>query len=124
MGYWDTPAILVGHTIERVHHTSEWIEFETDKGTVKITADGDCCSNSWFEHVDDDGIVGGLVTAVEDSGTPDGWVEPKADDHECLQFYFTTISTTKGRLFIEMRNSSNGYYGGHYNVEFTPKEVA
>ncbi len=108
---------LIGATVTEVAHTSEVVTLTTDRGTFKLLAEGDCCSVSWFEHVDDDGIAGGVVTRVEDSGEPEGWVEPADNsEHEVLQYYFTTISTTKGRLMFEMRNSSNGYYGGFIAV--------
>lgn len=122
MSRYDGLDGLVGHVVESVHPGKETCVIETTKGTFLLGADGDCCSSSWFEHIDDDGVAGGTVTAVEDSGAPDGWADPGQGDHECLQFYFTTIKTTKGRLLLEMRNSSNGYYGGYYSVTYTPKE--
>jgi hypothetical protein len=40
-------------------------------------------------------------------------IEEKRDyDGGELKFYYYTILTDKGETTIEMRNSSNGYYGG------------
>lgn len=94
------------------------IRFETDRGTLTFSAEGDCCSTSWFESLDDD-AAGGEVTAVEESTGPEP-DEAAQVGHECLQCYFGVLKTTKGRATWEMRNSSNGYYGGYYRVSWDP----
>lgn len=85
----------------------EMFELVTSRGTLRAQSEGDCCSHSWFESVDIDGI-GGVITKFEETGG----VEVPSADHECLQTYFGTVYTTTGRLCYELRNSSNGYYGG------------
>lgn len=104
----------VGLTVLSVASTPERITLLTSGGTFTLTAEGDCCSSSWFEHTDDDGIMGGVITSVEGTDPPAGWAMPP-DGHEgsdYLQCTFVTVATTKGRLCIELRNDSNGYYGG------------
>jgi hypothetical protein len=42
---------------------------------------------------------------------------PGSDDnhpeHDCLQVYGLKVTTNKGEIVIDYRNSSNGYYGGN-----------
>lgn len=83
----------------------------SDGKVVTATAYGDCCSHSWIENVDLPALgFPCTVTAVEDVDMPGE--EYDADEHECLQFYGCRISTDKGDILIDYRNSSNGYYGG------------
>jgi hypothetical protein len=75
-----------------------------------LTAYGDCCSESWIEHITippgiEDGVV---ILGVLES---DGVVDPLADG-EHVQVYQTSFTTEKGEIIVEYRNSSNGYYGG------------
>lgn len=114
----------IGHRIVSHSGTDGCDRFtiETDRGTFVVVAEGDCCSNSWFENIDDAGVVGGLVTRVESSDPPSGFEMPEWSGPDYIACYFTTIMTSKGRLLLEMRNSSNGYYGGYYGVSYTPKE--
>lgn len=79
-----------------------------------LEAYGDCCSSSWFEHLDGAAaLLGSTILAVEEVQGPDG-----TPDHEddVLQTYFLKFTTTKGRATLEMRNESNGYYGGSFDV--------
>ena len=100
------------------------VTLTTDKHVVVLHAEGDCCSNSWFEHVDDMGAVGGNITEFTNEGMPEGFVQAPDTEYECLQYYFMTLKTTKGRVHLEMRNSSNGYYGGYIGVDLDGKRVS
>lgn len=80
---------------------------EKEYENMTYTAYGDCCSNSWIEHLDN---VPSDFTVID---TEEKEVEEEASkEHECLKKYFYEIKTDKGSFTIEMRNSSNGYYGG------------
>lgn len=83
--------------------------FNTDDGERIAKTDGDCCSQSWIENIELP--VNGFpakVLSVEDLGfskefnTEDDWIK----------YYAFKITTDKGTILIEYRNSSNGYYGG------------
>lgn len=125
---------LVGRTITAVRllEAGEAIEFETDAGPQKYAAEGGCCSSSWIEHIGDYAqIIGSPVVSVE---AGDGADDPTAHDRDCEQrdkprpttwtyegpecycdcvrVYQYVIQTAKGQMAVEMRNSSNGYYGG------------
>ena len=41
----------------------------------------------------------------------------KEDPYDCIQQYFYEFKTDVGSFSIEMRNISNGYYGGELLVE-------
>lgn len=89
-----------------------------DAPSLWISANGDCCSQSWFAHIEGfENLIGNKILKVIERQMP----EPlKNDDFECLQFYGWTLQTEKGNCDIEMRNSSNGYYGGDVEVEEYP----
>lgn len=74
-----------------------------------FTVDGDCCSQSWIEHLEmPNDVVGATLLDVEDVGMGE------IDDPEyCLQVYNTRFKTDRGEIVLEYRNSSNGYYGGY-----------
>lgn len=79
--------------------------------------DGDCCSTSWIEHIN--GIkflLGHTVLKVATREMP-----ASADNivgHDVVQFYGWTLETDAGRCDIEMRNDSNGYYGGSLERDY------
>lgn len=83
-----------------------------------VTTYGDCCSTSWIEHIGNPEAC--HMARVESFREKD--IEPSYDklsdfdrsQHSSgeLKFYFYEIRTSKGQTLIEMRNSSNGYYGG------------
>ena len=92
----------------------------------------DCCNTVWFNHVNGvetvlgegnlfDILRGAMVTAVEDKG----WTEDREDGYDVIQDGFWTISTDRGYIDLEVRNSHNGYYGGSvvYDEEATPDQI-
>ena len=89
---------------------------------VWLSAVGDCCSNSWFEHID--GMAPPFTLTEEPEF--DRWMEPKKevrdwnnpDDSgkDVLKIYAIKFKTNRGRASLELRNASNGYYGGTVEV--------
>lgn len=84
-----------------------------DGGTIVeeiiVKVDGDCCSDTWIEHIDLP--INGFpakVQLVEDLDFP---LLVSEEGHALAQ-YGCKIKTDKGDVFIEYRNESNGYYGG------------
>lgn len=106
---------LDGKTINSIELASDnkAMRFIVSNGDpIVAKADGDCCSATWIEHVElPAGGFPAKVTAVSDLDLPGS----RDDDpeHECLQVYGCKISTDKGDIVIDYRNSSNGYYGGN-----------
>lgn len=103
--------------------------FIQDVNTLKeysLVPEGACCSTSWIEHCEelpsDDEIISKLECV--DIGPNYNFktdkygrtIDEKGSTHECLAHYFYRITTNKGSYDIEMRNSSNGYYGGWLEV--------
>lgn len=85
---------------------------------VFLGTEGDCCSHSWIEHI---GNPEACHMAhfeswreVSIDPSPDSLSEEQKRefDNGELKFYFFALGTSKGETLIEMRNSSNGYYGG------------
>ena len=84
-----------------------------DGQIFKYFTEGDCCSISWIESIEGlDDFIGSTVTSVENScGSSFG--NTAAPDYDIFtQVYFYKFKTSKGYFDIEMRNESNGYYGG------------
>jgi hypothetical protein len=88
-----------------------------------LEAEGDCCSNSWVEHVGN--AEAGHMARYHDWAEVDmspqagsGLTGQEASDFSSgeLKLYFFKLFTSKGEVLFEMRNSSNGYYGG--SLEF------
>lgn len=110
--------ILVGKTIKviKLAEDKKAILFETDEGDHMARADGDCCSETWIEHVQLPAMgFPALVSAVEDIDLPlPPLTEAEAQEEEDgeIQFYGCKISTDRGDIVIDYRNLSNGYYGG------------
>jgi hypothetical protein len=97
------------------------IEIANDKKAVRFLiegdnpvvakADGDCCSNSWIEHVELPAMGFPVkVISVKDIDLPGSCDD--SEEYECLTVYGCKIVTDKGDIIIDYRNSSNGYYGG------------
>lgn len=110
--------ILVGKTISavKIAEDKKAILFETEEGPVVARADGDCCSSTWIEHVELPALgFPVVVLAVEDIDLPlPTLTEEQTAEKESgeLKFYGCKISTARGDIVIDYRNSSNGYYGG------------
>jgi hypothetical protein len=102
---------IIGRVLVAVEqHGKSHVVLVTTEGRLTLQAEGYCCSESWFESVDVDGI-GGVITKI-DTGTENQ--KPIEDKPEgVILSCFGTVYTTKGRTTWEMRNESNGYYSGY-----------
>lgn len=82
----------------------------TTEGDLVVGTDADCCSHTWIEHVELPALgFPCLVTEVSDLNMPD---LGSPDEYDVIAYYGCKISTDKGDIIIDYRNSSNGYYGG------------
>lgn len=110
---------LVGATIVdvRIDSAKEKLTFVLKGEEVRTYyTDGDCCSQSWIEHVSGiEGARGAEVIAVEqvDVGEIAHPQDRGEREYDCLKAYITKIKL-RGRpdFEIEYRNNSNGFYGG------------
>lgn len=104
---------LVGRIVESawINERRDVIELRfADNPALFLCAVGDCCSRSWFEHVEGvDALIGHQILRVVEREMP----PPSSDAHsDVTRYYGWTIETARGRCDIEMRNESNGWYGG------------
>ncbi len=105
--------ILIGKKITQIKiaDDKEAILFICEDGDVKARCDAECCSHTWIEHIELPALgFPALVVAVDDLDLPGS--DDNHQEYECLQVYGLKITTDKGDLIIDYRNSSNGYYGG------------
>lgn len=103
---------LVGKTITgmKIAADKEALLITTTDGDCVVRVDGDCCSHTWIEHIELPALgFPAQVTSVDDL---DMNKEADETDGEYIQFYGCKISTDRGEIVIDYRNSSNGYYGG------------
>ena len=104
--------ILINRTIEKIQIAEDKlaINFVTSEGEVLVRVDADCCSYTWIEHIELPALgFPALVVAVNDLEMPD---LGNMEEYEVIAYYGCKISTDKGDIVIDYRNSSNGYYGG------------
>lgn len=114
--------IFVGRKVRRVglNLGKDLLVLELyDSSPVLLSAYGDCCSLSWFEHINGTIFLeGAVIQSVEGVYMSHKDAGPDQDKDECnyIKVYGYKIRTDKGIFEIEMRNSSNGYYGGNIEV--------
>ena len=78
-----------------------------------LRAVGDCCSSSWIEQIA--GINRGIIEYISVVEMKNEWIEnneEKLKKFDVLEQYCWRIKTHIGDIDIELRNDSNGYYGG------------
>lgn len=112
--------ILKGKSIRRAlisaDHTT--LAFELADGERQaFYTDGDCCSESWIEHVSNaDNLAGSTVTGAEEIEIGDvtaSYEGKEAPPQEYVQAYGVKVQLEGRPSFeLEFRNASNGYYGG------------
>lgn len=96
----------------------EHILFVFDDGkTLEAYAHGDCCSNTWIEHIEHATEYPAKVLKVETLEMPESHWKDGEEDGDYITYYGLSIKTDKGDIVIEYRNSSNGYYGGELAFE-------
>lgn len=103
---------LIGKTVEEVWTAddNEIIRFVlNDNSVLEYRCFGDCCSKSWIEHLSGFwSLIKNEIKKIEENSS-------RSFDREMFEnicIYSFTISTKKGQFDLEMRNESNGYYGG------------
>jgi hypothetical protein len=110
---------LVGKKIldVEVGNSESLIRFTIENGDPLIyVCEGDCCSETWFSEILNlDFLINHTVSEVRELDMPrydDGNTRQEHD-----QLYGYKIATEAGHCAIVFRNSSNGYYGGSYDLD-------
>ncbi len=104
----------------RISEDDTVLGFETSEGVLMYRADGECCSETWFEEIIGvEALLGDNVNTVEEipmvecGGTAD---DRFPNSPHSLQDYDNVygyrLTTDMGQCDIIFRNSSNGFYGG------------
>lgn len=108
---------LIGKKLNKITTDNEGgtLHLHTDDGIYEFSPQGDCCSQSWIEHFDEVARPGTIVSFEEKEIPPSYEIKPTKYDHyqDKIEHYFYELKTDNARYLIEMRNSSNGYYGGY-----------
>lgn len=83
-----------------------------------LVATGECCSDSWFDHIYFNEEPSGRIIDVKTIELGEVLASlQESDTIYGLELVFqSSDGLYKTRLQIEMRNSSNGYYGGEFRV--------
>lgn len=81
----------------------------SDGSEFLYKSEADCCSNSWVESVE---VLNAFPGTVLETTVVDGPGVKSDNDWSTINNYFYKIRTDKGYCDIELRNESNGYYGG------------
>lgn len=122
---------LIGLRIKSIIHDEYEIKIYGEEKSFALSTYSECCSTSWIEHIElpspgeiiedfqqieiprsIESRLYKIFKASEDGGV----IDEHGKEHEDLKLYFYRLRTDKGRYDIEMRNSSNGYYGGYLNL--------
>lgn len=82
---------------------------------MKYKTEADCCNEVWFEDIENgECLINSSIYSIEEKK----WnTISDPEDNTCLESAFWTIKTSKGYTDIEVRNSHNGYYGGHVSFD-------
>lgn len=111
---------LVGKSVRglRINADKDVIALElADGATLYLAAVGGCCSRSWFEHLNGiSALLDTPILRVVDKPMPEATEQAGEYGDEHTQYYGWTLETANGRCDLEMRNASNGYYGGEVIV--------
>jgi hypothetical protein len=104
-----------------ISNDKRYLSFQTNDGEINFFAYGDCCSESWFNHIC--GIHPYLINANKCYGQVKS-IEQTSDfktlpstKQDVDQICFTKIRTQHCYIDIELRNSSNGYYNGSIDYD-------
>lgn len=115
---------LVGKKVKEflISEDKTVIKIICEDGQYYITAYGSCCSDSWFDHI----YVSYASYPLQIIATEEielGKVLASRQFEDQLYGYVIKMKSPNGwkeEIKIEMRNSSNGYYGGSINVGHIP----
>lgn len=111
----------IGKTIKEFVFTKKVLTFVfEDDETLELYAQGGCCSKSWFEQIAGEESLekGAILYNVEFININDV-IDSKDNDeynYNTIKYYGIKFKTSLGYADIDMRNSSNGYYGGFISI--------
>lgn len=90
---------------------------ETDQGLFKVYVYSECCSQGYIDHIGMPyylGVGRRTITGFKDIEL-EGEFAPSSQEED--RVYGLIIELDQDKIFLEYRNSSNGYYGSDYQIE-------
>jgi len=112
MGYcYGNLSKLNGLNIKKTEYDEQYLTFTLNDGSkIKYYAEGDCCSSSFIESIDDLDVLQDCVILSTESVSGE---QIDANDYEVHKWTFYKFKTNKGYATLSFRNESNGYYDGY-----------
>ena len=113
-------ADFVGKEVNKalINNEHDKMYWRVDGKWFVITAVGECCSHSWFEHCDNaNAFDGAQLFEFEDVS-----LDTIKTDYEVIRVNMLKFKTSKGYCTIEFRNESNGYYSGWAEIDEVSEE--
>jgi hypothetical protein len=123
---------IIGAKLRGVSRTAEdSLRIETDRGNIRVSVSGDCCSTSiFYDYIVPEECYGAEIIDFDDwyrdGKVPDkAYVNKKAEevcggeDHwfsDCLSIWDVIFKTKNGDALLRHVNSSNGYYDGVVSI--------
>lgn len=93
-----------------INPSKDLLQFETNEGIYCFRTVGDCCSESWIEHVNNlKALINQTIEDIDEIHKED---EEDSYCDEYIRIYIYQFLTPLGIVEFEMRNKSNGFYGG------------
>ena len=91
-----------------------------------LVAQGECCSRSYWQESEFEGLenltgcpVLRVVNRHESTNSEDELnYDGEICGEKCVKVYALELVTAKGSAVFEMRNESNGCYGGTYEAQW------
>jgi hypothetical protein len=99
------------------------IRFTKSDYELVISAEADCCSESWFDflNIGNESMIGKNIRRIYHDEYDDATLPPSGrqthDDNKVVVIEFDDDTDVR---FI-LRNSSNGFYSGYFDVNFREK---
>jgi hypothetical protein len=115
---------VIGKIIVKITDENDDLQLHLENGEIiYFSAEGDCCSESWVEHIESPKKPEKIleIKEIEISDYKEEKIDykkKKKEEIDCLSLYFYQINTDGGSYLIELRNNSNGYYGGYLERNF------
>lgn len=120
-------APLIGAVVREISYTKDCDSFEirTDRGEMAFQAVGDCCSQSWFQAFDDfEILIGRHISSIEERVEERDTTGNMEAQQEETNLYGCVFSCASGSAYLELRNDSNGYYGGSVRLKWRDGEAS
>lgn len=120
---WNNLGLSTISNIETNQDATE-LFLTTNIGILKFDAFADCCSDSWIEHFESISKAENFISfeSIEINKPLTSPTKRPLEEMDSVEQYFYKITTDKSTYLIEMRNNSNGYYGGNLHFKSLIKE--